>query len=76
LNILFAIFSHPLHIPFSNVQSYGPGGDIVTGVVVVVVVEGGNVAGSASAGVITHGLSKIRRSSIAISPSCDVPKQR
>lgn len=69
-----AILSQPLHIPFSNVQSYVPNGDVVPVVVIVVVVVV-NVAGSASVGMITHGFSNIRRSSIAISPSCDSPKQ-
>ncbi len=67
LNRLFARFSQPVHMPFSNVQSYGPNGTVVIDcvVVVVVVVKSG---GSASVGVKIHGFGKIRRSSIAASP--------
>jgi hypothetical protein len=37
-------------------------------------VVGGIAVGSAFAGVKIHGFANIRRSSIAISPSCDEPK--
>ena len=73
MNRLFAIFSQPLHIPFSNVQSNGPGGAVVIGRDVVDV--GTRVVGSAFDGVKTHGFANIRRSSIAASPSTDAPRQ-
>ncbi len=60
-------------MPCSNVQSLIPGGEVVLELVDVVV--DGIADGSASAGVKIHALSKIRRSSIAISPSCDAPTQ-
>jgi hypothetical protein len=66
LNRLPAAFSQPVHIPSSNVQSFGPGGFVVLGRVDVVV--GTRFDGSAFDGVKTHGFSKIRRSSIAVSP--------
>ena len=72
LKMLFAMFSQSLQMPFSKVQSYGPAGARV--VPAVVVVEGTISSGFALAGMRMHGLSNMRRSSIAASPLYESPE--